>query len=101
MISNALVLLFISLSSLAVRGDLTNRTRRCFSFIDLPNISASIYSVELCNRLRAFLVACPPAGPSPPVADLIIATSDFQRDLVRWNMRYPPDAANSSAGGVM
>ncbi|CAA6658860.1 unnamed protein product [Spirodela intermedia] len=56
------------------------------SFIDLPNISASIYSVELCNRLRAFLVACPPAGPSPPVADLIIATSDFQGDLVRWNM---------------
>ncbi|XP_078429702.1 pesticidal crystal cry8Ba protein [Wolffia australiana] len=56
------------------------------SFVDLPNISASIYSVELCNRLRAFLVACPPAGPASPVADLVIATADFQRDLVQWNL---------------
>ncbi|KAL5992642.1 hypothetical protein ACLOJK_013561 [Asimina triloba] len=56
------------------------------SFIDLPNISASIYSAELCNRLRAFLVACPPTSPSQPVADLVIATSDFQRDLDNWNI---------------
>ncbi|XP_077213565.1 pesticidal crystal cry8Ba protein [Tasmannia lanceolata] len=56
------------------------------SFIDLPNISASIYSVELCNRLRAFLVACPPTSPSQPVADLVIATADFQRDLESWNI---------------
>lgn len=56
------------------------------SFIDLPNISASIYSAELCNRLRAFLVACPPSSPSPPVADLVIATADFQRDLDSWNI---------------
>ncbi|XP_058097001.1 uncharacterized protein LOC131242416 isoform X2 [Magnolia sinica] len=56
------------------------------SFIDLPNISASIYSAELCNRLRAFLVACPPTSPVSPVADLVIATADFQRDLDSWNI---------------
>ncbi|KAK9109094.1 hypothetical protein Sjap_017154 [Stephania japonica] len=56
------------------------------SFIDLPNISASIYSVELCSRLRAFLVACPPMGPLPPVVDLVIATADLQRDLSGWNI---------------
>ncbi|XXG86523.1 hypothetical protein AAC387_Pa11g1398 [Persea americana] len=56
------------------------------SFIDLPNTSASIYSAELCNRLRAFLIACPPSSPSPPVADLLIATADFQRDLDSWNI---------------
>ncbi|XP_073010311.1 uncharacterized protein [Typha latifolia] len=56
------------------------------SFIDLPNLAASIYSVELCSRLRAFLVACPPTGPSSPVADLVIATADFQKDLASWNI---------------
>lgn len=56
------------------------------SFIDLPNISASIYSAELCNRLRAFLVACPPTSPASPVSDLVIATADFQRDLDSWNI---------------
>ncbi|KAI4337616.1 hypothetical protein L6164_016008 [Bauhinia variegata] len=56
------------------------------SFVELPNLSASIYSTELCSRLRAFLIACPPSGPSPPVAELVIATSDFQRDLVNWNI---------------
>nr|CAB3448038.1 unnamed protein product [Digitaria exilis] len=56
------------------------------SFVDLPNLAASIYSVELSNRLRAFLVACPPAGPASPVADLVIATADFQKDLASWNI---------------
>ncbi|XP_057470363.1 uncharacterized protein LOC130759232 [Actinidia eriantha] len=63
------------------------------SFIDLPNLSSAIYSAELCGRLRAFLIACPPTGPSPPVADLVIATADFQRDLSRWNI-------NPVKGGV-
>lgn len=59
----------------------------CFhSFVDLPNLAASIYSVELSNRLRAFLVACPPAGPASPVADLVVATADFQKDLSSWNI---------------
>ncbi|ONK75633.1 uncharacterized protein A4U43_C03F18930 [Asparagus officinalis] len=56
------------------------------SFVDLPNICASIYSVDLCSRLRAFLVACPPTGPSPHVAELVIATADFQKDLTAWNI---------------
>ncbi|KAG8059356.1 hypothetical protein GUJ93_ZPchr0002g23236 [Zizania palustris] len=56
------------------------------SFVDLPNLAASIYSVELSNRLRAFLVACPPTGPSSPVLDLVIATADFQKDLASWNI---------------
>ncbi|TVU28606.1 hypothetical protein EJB05_20129 [Eragrostis curvula] len=56
------------------------------SFVDLPSLSAAIYSVELSNRLRAFLVACPPAGPASPVSDLVIATADFQKDLASWNI---------------
>lgn len=63
------------------------------SFIDLPNLSSAIYSAELCNRLRAFLIACPPTGPSPPVAELVIATADFQRDLASWGI-------NPVKGGV-
>ncbi|CAH8364024.1 unnamed protein product [Eruca vesicaria subsp. sativa] len=58
------------------------------SFLDLPNLSASIYSTDLCNRLRTFLVACPPSGPSPAVAELVVATSDFQRDLSSWNIGH-------------
>ncbi|RAL45738.1 hypothetical protein DM860_009602 [Cuscuta australis] len=58
------------------------------SFLDLPNLSSAIYSTELCNRLRAFLVSCPPAGPSSPMADLINATADFQRDLTSWNISH-------------
>ncbi|KAF9620736.1 hypothetical protein IFM89_014257 [Coptis chinensis] len=57
------------------------------SFIDLPNITSAVYSVELCTRLRTFLVACPPTGPSPPVADLLIATADLQSDFASWNIK--------------
>ncbi|CAH9129911.1 unnamed protein product [Cuscuta epithymum] len=57
------------------------------SFIDLPNLSSAIYSAELCSRLRSFLIACPPTGPSPHVTELVIATSDFQRDLASWNVK--------------
>ncbi|KAL7143913.1 hypothetical protein ABFS83_08G223200 [Erythranthe nasuta] len=58
------------------------------SFVDLPNLSSSIYSTELYSRLRAFLNSCPPAGPTPPVVELVIATADFQRDLSLWNISY-------------
>ncbi|CAA0813114.1 Unknown protein [Striga hermonthica] len=57
------------------------------SFMDLPILSSSIYSTELYSRLRAFLVSCPPAGPSPPVVELVMATADFQRDLSLWDVR--------------
>lgn len=63
------------------------------SFIELPNLCASIYSVDLSSRLRTFLVACPPSDPSPPVAELVIATADFQNDLASWNI-------NPVKGGV-
>ncbi|KAL0677415.1 hypothetical protein Bca4012_005396 [Brassica carinata] len=63
------------------------------SYIDLPNLSASIYSVDLCNRLREFLLVWPPPGPSPPVVDLVITTADFQRDITSWNI-------NPIKGGV-
>ncbi|XP_051126770.1 uncharacterized protein LOC127248464 isoform X2 [Andrographis paniculata] len=56
------------------------------SFIDLPNLSSSIYSTELNTRLRAFLVSCPPAGPTLPVVELVVATADFQRDLSLWKI---------------
>nr|XP_043607972.1 uncharacterized protein LOC122579802 [Erigeron canadensis] len=56
------------------------------SFLDLPNLSSALYSSELCNRIRAFLIVCPPISLSPPVTDLIITTCDFQKDLVCWNI---------------
>jgi hypothetical protein len=59
----------------------------CRSSIDLPNITAGIYGMELANRLRSFLMACPPSSPSPPVTDLMLATADFQRDLTTWGIR--------------
>ncbi|XP_004289523.1 PREDICTED: uncharacterized protein LOC101309103 [Fragaria vesca subsp. vesca] len=65
------------------------------SFLDLPNISSSIYNVELCSRLHAFLVACPPSGLSPPVAELIIATAEFQRDLSLWNINPVDGGVNA------
>ncbi|KAH7293968.1 hypothetical protein KP509_28G050300 [Ceratopteris richardii] len=57
------------------------------SAIDLPNIATGIYSVELCKRLRSFLVACPPSSPCSPVIDLLIATADFERNLASWSLR--------------
>lgn len=63
------------------------------SFLDLPNLTSCIYSVELSTRLRAFLKACPPTGPSPTVTELVMTVADFERDLVLWNI-------NSVKGGV-
>ncbi|KAI4328142.1 hypothetical protein L6164_020524 [Bauhinia variegata] len=56
------------------------------SFIDLPNLSSSIYGMELSNRLTEFLTACPPPAPSPPIVELLLATADFQKDLACWNI---------------
>ncbi|KAK9156471.1 hypothetical protein Sjap_003951 [Stephania japonica] len=57
------------------------------SSIDLSNISAAIYSTELCKRLRAFLAFWPPSSPLPHVTELLMATADFERDLEFWNIR--------------
>lgn len=56
------------------------------TFVDLPNLSTALYSFELCNRMRSFLVACPPISLSPPVTELIITTCDLQKDLAYWNI---------------
>lgn len=60
----------------------------CGSSIELPNIAAGIYNAELANRIRNFLMACPPSSPLPPVTELMLATADFQQDLVSWGIRY-------------
>ncbi|MCO5588510.1 hypothetical protein L7F22_042467 [Adiantum nelumboides] len=56
------------------------------SCIDLPNITADVYCKELSERLKNFLVACPPSGPSPHVVELLIATADFQQSLTSWKI---------------
>ncbi|GJR81595.1 hypothetical protein Tco_0152380 [Tanacetum coccineum] len=48
-----------------------------FQILDLSYLSTALYSSMLCNRMRAFLVACPLIILSPPVTDLIIITCDF------------------------
>ncbi|KAI3921724.1 hypothetical protein MKX01_005413 [Papaver californicum] len=58
-----------------------------FFSIELSKIAASVYSTELCKRLRGFLAAWPPSSPLPHVTDLLIATADFERDLDSWNIR--------------
>ncbi|KAK8930537.1 hypothetical protein KSP39_PZI016983 [Platanthera zijinensis] len=65
------------------------------SFVDLRSISASIYSVELCKRIREFLIACPPSGPSAHVAALVISTADFQKDLTSWNICHIKDGVDA------
>ncbi|MED6106296.1 hypothetical protein PIB30_003706 [Stylosanthes scabra] len=56
------------------------------SSIDLTNITAAVYSTELCNRLRTFLSAWPPSCPQTHVNELLTATADFERDLESWNI---------------
>ncbi|KAI9078944.1 hypothetical protein K1719_039093 [Acacia pycnantha] len=63
--------------------------------IDLTNITASVYSTELCNRLRSFLSSWPPSSPQPHVNELLIATADFERDLELWNISSPQGGVDS------
>ncbi|XP_027940436.1 uncharacterized protein LOC114194437 isoform X1 [Vigna unguiculata] len=56
------------------------------SSIDLTNITAAVYSTELCKRLRAFLSALPPSSPQAHVNELLVATADFERDFESWNI---------------
>ncbi|EOA14637.1 hypothetical protein CARUB_v10027895mg [Capsella rubella] len=56
------------------------------SSIDLANIAAAVYSTQLCNRLREFLSAVPPSCPLPHVNELLIAVSDFDRNLESWGI---------------
>ncbi|KAG9135284.1 hypothetical protein Leryth_015186 [Lithospermum erythrorhizon] len=63
------------------------------SFLDLSNISSSIYSTELSTRIRNFLLSYPPTSPSLHVMEIAIETADYQRDLLTWNI-------NPVKGGV-
>ncbi|KAB2022565.1 hypothetical protein ES319_D07G221400v1 [Gossypium barbadense] len=56
------------------------------SSIDLSNITAEVYSTELCKRLTSFLAAWPPSCPASHVNELLIAIADFERDLESWNI---------------
>ncbi|KAK7320248.1 hypothetical protein VNO77_29560 [Canavalia gladiata] len=56
------------------------------SSIDLTNITAAVYSSELCKRLRTFLSALPPSSPQAHVNELLVSTADFERDLESWNI---------------
>ncbi|XP_070037538.1 uncharacterized protein [Nicotiana tomentosiformis] len=56
------------------------------SSIDLTSITASVYSTELCKRLKNFLAAWPPSSPSLHVNELLIAAADFERNLDSWNI---------------
>ncbi|XP_059661311.1 uncharacterized protein LOC132307532 [Cornus florida] len=56
------------------------------SSIDLSSITATVYSSQLCKRLRGFLTAWPPSSPLPHVNELLIATADFERKLESWSI---------------
>ncbi|PSS05886.1 Cytoplasmic dynein 2 heavy chain like [Actinidia chinensis var. chinensis] len=56
------------------------------SSIDLSSITAAVYSTDLCKRLRGFLAAWPPSSPLSHVNELLIATTDFERNLESWNI---------------
>ncbi|VAI56498.1 unnamed protein product [Triticum turgidum subsp. durum] len=74
--------------SLEIQADIKIHDQNILpSSIDLPNIAASLYSTELCKRLKGFLSASPPSRPLQHVAELLIATADFERDLDSWQVR--------------
>ncbi|KAK9078138.1 hypothetical protein SSX86_002195 [Deinandra increscens subsp. villosa] len=65
------------------------------SSIDLSSITASVYSSELCKRLKGFLAAWPPSSPQPHVNELLIAAADFERNLESWNISVPQGGVDS------
>nr|GEY59187.1 mammalian uncoordinated homology 13, domain 2 [Tanacetum cinerariifolium] len=67
------------------------------TFVDLPFLSTCLYSLQLSNKLRAFLAACRPVSLSPPVTDLIFTTCDFQKDLLDWNISHVNDGFDAKA----
>ncbi|XP_050204995.1 uncharacterized protein LOC126655039 [Mercurialis annua] len=70
-----------------IQADIKIHNQHIFpSSIDLSNITAAVYSTELCNRLRSFLSAWPPSSPQPHVNELLIAIADLERDLEFWNI---------------
>ncbi|KAL8160420.1 hypothetical protein V2J09_001957 [Rumex salicifolius] len=56
------------------------------SFLDLPNITSSIYNMDLQTRLCTFLKPYPPNLPSPSVIEFVVTLADFQKDISSWNI---------------
>ncbi|CAN0927267.1 hypothetical protein LINGRAHAP2_LOCUS35800 [Linum grandiflorum] len=70
-----------------IQADIKIHNQNIFpSSIDLSNISAAVYSTELCDRIRRFLSAWPPSSPHPHVNELLTAIADFERDLDLWKI---------------
>ncbi|KAI5662135.1 hypothetical protein M9H77_21458 [Catharanthus roseus] len=79
-----------------IQADLKIHNQHIFpSSIDLASITGTVYSTELCKRLRAFLAAWPPSGPMPHVIELLIATADFERNLDSWSISAGSGGVNS------
>ncbi|XP_010552075.1 PREDICTED: uncharacterized protein LOC104822527 [Tarenaya hassleriana] len=87
--------LCLSLSKEIVTDIKINNEHVLPSSIDLANISAAVYSTQLCNRLRAFLSAVPPSCPQPHVNELLISVSDFERDLDSWGISHVQGGVDS------
>ncbi|XP_065876631.1 uncharacterized protein [Euphorbia lathyris] len=70
-----------------IQADIKIHNQHVFpSSIDLSNITAAVYSSELCNRLRSFLSAWPPSSPQPHVNELLTSIADLERDLELWGI---------------
>ncbi|KZV54990.1 hypothetical protein F511_35699 [Dorcoceras hygrometricum] len=70
-----------------IQADIKIHNQHVFpSSIDLSSITSSVYSTELCKRLKTFLATWPPSSPLPHVNDLLIAMSEFERSLELWNI---------------
>ncbi|KAF5482667.1 hypothetical protein F2P56_003217 [Juglans regia] len=87
--------LFIKISN-EIQADIKIHDQHILpSSIDLSKVTAAVYSTELCNRLRGFLAAWPPSSPMLHVNELVIATTDFERDLESWNISPVQGGVNS------
>ncbi|XP_075506452.1 uncharacterized protein LOC142543220 [Primulina tabacum] len=79
-----------------IQADIKIHNQHIFpSSIDLSSITSSVYSTELCKRLKSFLATWPPSSPVPHVNDLLIAMSEFERSLELWNISPVQGGVNS------
>ncbi|XP_057812221.1 uncharacterized protein LOC131026371 [Salvia miltiorrhiza] len=70
-----------------IQTDLKIHNQHIFpSSIELSSITSAVYNTELSKRLGCFLAIWPPSSPMPHVNDLLIAMSDFERNLELWNI---------------
>ncbi|CAI5960539.1 unnamed protein product [Closterium sp. NIES-64] len=60
------------------------------SFVDLPELTAGVYMVELQRRVNQFLLAVPPQHPLPHVKNLLHATADVEDRLMLWGVGKVP-----------